>query len=138
MYGYQDYPMYGATPQMQERLSRMEQAYQPVRTPPLRGRIVTGIEEARASQISLDGTPSFFPSPSEGRIYEKAIDLNGMPIFKVYALAAIPKTQSAMASAEDFSALAQKVNSLEKALVKLEGEIHHEPNADDGNATTVK
>lgn len=122
---------------MQERLSRMEQAYQPVRTPPLRGRIVTGIEEARASQISLDGTPSFFPSPSEGRIYEKAIDLNGMPIFKVYALSAIPKTQTT-AVAEDFSALAQKVNSLEKALAKLEGEIHHEPNADDGNATTVK
>lgn len=90
MYGYQDYPMYGATPQMQERLSRMEQTY---RTPPLRGRVVTGIEEARASQISLDGTPSFFPSPSEGKIYEKAIDLNGMPVFKVYALSAVPKPQ---------------------------------------------
>lgn len=135
MYGYQDYPMYGATPQMQERLSRMEQTY---RTPPLRGRVVTGIEEARASQISLDGTPSFFPSPSEGKIYEKAIDLNGMPVFKVYALSAVPKPQPSMANPDDFSALVQKVNSLEMALAKLEGEMHHESNADDGNAATVK
>lgn len=55
MYGY-GYPtgLYGAVPQMQDRLNQMEQAYQ---VPTVRGRIVTSIEEARAAQIPLDGTP---------------------------------------------------------------------------------
>ena len=35
----------------------------------VKGRVVTGIEEARAAQVDLDGTPSYFPSLGEGKIY---------------------------------------------------------------------
>lgn len=90
MYG-EFYPTgyYGATPQMQDRLAMLEQQRQMQRPPQpmtVRGHLVTGIEEARAAQVMLDGTPSYFPSPAEGKIYEKSIDLNGMPVFKVYVV----------------------------------------------------
>lgn len=70
MYG-EFYPTgyYGATPQMQDRLAMLEQQRQMQRPPQpmsVRGHLVTGIEEARAAQVMLDGTPSYFPSPAEG------------------------------------------------------------------------
>lgn len=75
MYGQYSYPInrqqgYGAYPA------------------PLNGRIVTGLEEARASQIPLDGTISYFPSPAENVIYAKFLDMNGLPVFLTY----VPKT----------------------------------------------
>lgn len=135
MYGYPNYQtgMYGATPQMQERLNQMEQAYQSMRMPPMKGHIVTGIEEARAAQITLDGTPSFFPSPAEGKVYEKSIDLNGMPIFKVYVLSNAPKQKPV---AETITALESKVAELEQAVKMMRGEAENEPNATHGNAPT--
>lgn len=126
MYGYPDYQtgMYGAIPQMQDRLNRMEQAC----VPPIRGRAVTSVEEARAAQIGLDGTPSFFPSPSEGKVYEKAIDLNGMPVFKVYVLSK-GATQNTLES---------RISELEKAVSMLKGGNGHEPNATHGTAEPVE
>lgn len=99
MYG-EFYPTgyYGATPQMQDRLAMLEQQRQMQRPPQpmsVRGHLVTGIEEARAAQVMLDGTPSYFPSPAEGKIYEKSIDLNGMPVFKVYVVSKEPPKQEA-------------------------------------------
>lgn len=137
MYGYPNYQtgMYGAVPQMQERLNQMEQAYQPMRVPPIRGRIVTGIEEARAAQITLDGTPYYFPSPAEGKVYEKSIDLNGMPIFKVYALSTTPKQ---VPVADTIAALESKVAELEKAITAMKGEMGNEPNANTGNDPTFQ
>lgn len=52
----------------------------------LKGRLVTNIEEAKAAQIDLDGSSTFFPCPAEGKVYEKSIDLNGLPVFKVYEI----------------------------------------------------
>lgn len=92
MYGQYN-PYMGAVPQMQQRLNTLQgyqqqQGYQPQPVCPyLKGRLVTGVEEARAAQIDLDGSSTFFPSLAEGRIYEKSIDLNGVPVFKVYELA---------------------------------------------------
>jgi hypothetical protein len=92
MYGQYN-PYMGAVPQMQQRLNTLQgyqqqQGYQPqMGTSYLKGRLVTGVEEARAAQIDLDGSSTFFPSLAEGRIYEKSIDLNGVPVFKVYELA---------------------------------------------------
>lgn len=82
MYGQYN-PYMGATPQMQQRLNylqqQQQQMYQPTMQQPmpmaLKGRIVT--DEAKAAQIDLDGTSTFFPCPAEGKIYEKSIDLNG-------------------------------------------------------------
>lgn len=90
MYGQYN-PYMGAGPQMQQRLNTLQgyqqQGYQPqMGTVYLKGRPVTNIEEARAAQIDLDGSSTFFPCPAKGEVYEKAIDLNGLPVFRVYKL----------------------------------------------------
>ena len=46
----------------------------------VKGRVVTGIEEARTAQVELDGTPSYFPSLGEGKIYVKYIGMDGLPV----------------------------------------------------------
>ena len=91
MYGQYN-PYMGATPQMQQRLNylqqQQQQMYQPTMQQPmtLKGRIVTSMDEAKAAQIDLDGTSTFFPCPAEGKIYEKLIGLDGLPIFRVYQI----------------------------------------------------
>lgn len=52
----------------------------------LKGRPVTGIEEARASQIDLDGSPFIFPDFSHQKIYTKQIGLDGSASLKTYTL----------------------------------------------------
>lgn len=89
MYGQFQNPYNNPYSVMQNRLSNLEQQYQqykPQMPTVLNGRMVTGIEEARASQIALDGTPSYFPSPAENKIYVKSLDMNGLPVFMVYEL----------------------------------------------------
>ena len=80
------------------------------------GRIVTGIEEARAAQIPLDGTPIYFPSPAENKIYVKYVGMNGTPVFNVYELSVQGK-QPVYADSAVVAALQQRVEQLER-LVK--------------------
>lgn len=54
--------------------------------PTINGRIVTSVDEVRASQIALDGSISYFPSPAENKIYAKFVGMNGLPIIKMYEL----------------------------------------------------
>lgn len=141
MYGqYNPNPYAGATPQMQQRLNylqQQQQAYQqpqmfPTQMPGtyLKGRVVTGVDEAKAAQIDLDGTSTFFPCPAEGKIYEKSIDLNGLPAFRVYQLVN-PQEQKQVVYAERSCVdnLIQRVDNLEKRL----GGIYHEPDANNGD-----
>lgn len=99
MYGNY-YNPYGATQQMQQRLANLQQQQQqmyqqpmPTMMPPaqpntyppvqqIKGRPVTSIEEARAAQVDLDGTSTYFPAPAEGKIYEKLIGMDGLPILE--------------------------------------------------------
>ena len=145
MYGqqYAPNPYMGATPQMQQRLNYLQQQqmqmYQQPQMPmaqvpqALKGRIVTGIDEAKAAQIDLDGSSTFFPCPAEGKIYEKSIDLNGLPVFRVYQLSN-PQEQKQPVYAERNSVdrLAERVDKLEK---QLQGGAYHEPDANNGNVT---
>lgn len=138
MYGQYN-PYMGATPQMQQRLNylqqQQQQMYQPTMQQPmtmvLKGRIVTSMDEAKAAQIDLDGTSTFFPCPAEGKIYEKSIDLNGLPAFRVYQLVN-PQEQKQVVYAERSCVdnLIQRVDNLEKRL----GGIYHEPDSDNGDA----
>lgn len=125
MYGQYN-PYVGATPQMQQRLNTLQgyqqQMYQPmpqsgVIPPQLKGRLVTNIEEAKAAQIDLDGSSTFFPCPAKGEVYEKAIDLNGLPIFRIYKLA-----ENAVEN--PLAALQQRVERIEQSLMK--GVTNHE------------
>lgn len=142
MYGQYN-PYMGATPQMQQRLNylqqQQQQAYQQPQMFPtqmagtyLKGRVVTGMDEAKAAQIDLDGTSTFFPCPAEGKIYEKSIDLNGLPVFRVYQLSN-PQEQKQVVYAERSCVdnLIQRVDKLEKQL----GGMNHEPDANNCNVT---
>ena len=100
----------------------------------IKGRPVTNIEEARAAQIDFDGSSTYFPSVSEGKIYEKAIDLNGAPVFKVYELAKPQeKKEVNYAEAEQVKLLQQKVDMLEQKLNSLGG-MRYEPVTNNANA----
>lgn len=120
------YPPYDDN--MQRRLielQRQQQAYQQPGVPTLKGRAVTSIEEARAAQIDLIGI-NYFPCPAEGKIYEKSIDLNGLPVFRVYELARQPEPQKVVyAEQGTVDKLLERVNKLEQQL----GGINHEPDA---------
>lgn len=141
MYGQYN-PYTGATPQMQQRLNYLQQQQQAYQQPQmfptqmsgtyLKGRVVTGVDEAKAAQIDLDGSSTFFPCPAEGKIYEKSIDLNGLPVFRVYQLSN-PQEQKQVVYAERsyVDNLIQRVDKLEKQL----GGMNHEPDANNGNVT---
>lgn len=108
------YPnMYRPMPQMQNRLMQMEQNYGPMPSQ-LPGHIVSSMEEARAQQIIPNGNSYYFPSPSEGRIYEKSTDMNGQPVFKVYVMTEIPVERPVTTAY--VAALEKRLSELEQAL----------------------
>lgn len=141
----------GAVPQMQQRLGNLQQMYgtpqqmqspysglptfQQQSTPYIKGRLVSGVEEARASQIDLDGSSTFFPSPAEGKIYEKLIDLNGLPVFRVYELVKSPIVPTDFQNSDTVKDLQERVSQLEKTIQDLQGVIKNESNANFTNAS---
>lgn len=99
----------------QQRLQQMQAPYQQqqyVQAQGLKGRIVTGMEEARAAQIDLDGSVFVFPSLSENKIYTKTIGLDGLPIFETYEKIQPKDTSSKQADA--ISSLQKRIDDLEK------------------------
>lgn len=56
----------------------------------LKGRPVVSIDEARASQIDLDGSLYVFPDLNNKRIYTKQINLDGTATFNVFELVSAP------------------------------------------------
>lgn len=50
----------------------------------LKGRPVASLEEARASQIDLDGSIHFFPDTANDKIYTKQIDKDGKAVLITY------------------------------------------------------
>lgn len=130
MYGYNN-------PYLQPRIvqPQISQQYQSYPQPfvQIKGRPVTNIEEARAAQIDFDGSSTYFPSIAEGKIYEKAIDLNGTPIFRIYELAKPQeKKEVNYAEAEQVKLLQQKVELLEQKLNAIGG-MRYEPVTNNAN-----
>lgn len=81
-YGYQGNAVSAQEMQYQtQAYTPMPQAYY------LKGRPVVSIDEARASQIDLDGSLYIFPDLGNKRIYTKQINMDGTATFNVYELA---------------------------------------------------
>lgn len=152
--GYNGYE--GAAPNMRQRLDVMQaqqryQGYQQPypqlpasypqygqqQTPILNGRVVTGIEEARAAQIPLDGTMVYFPSPAEKKIYVKSIGLDGMPLFNVYEMATAPSGANNIVYADNAAviALQRRVEQIENILKGAASNV--QSNANDAANGTV-
>ena len=127
MYGYNPY-----APNIQGYPQRM-QTYQQAQIPTnIMGRLVTGIDEARAAQVALDGTPSYFPIMGEGKIYVKYIGMDGLPVFQTFVVEA-QKQQAAPGIT--LESLAQRVQCIENAIQNLNGGVNNvQPNANDANA----
>ena len=82
------YPRTGVT---QEQPSAPQQAYVPMPMQNyIKGRPVVSIDEARASQIDLDGSLYVFPDLGNKKIYTKQINLDGTASFNVFSLEQAP------------------------------------------------
>lgn len=72
-YGYNYNPMMTA----QQRLNQMESQYPQFSQQPVMKVIpVTNIEEANATQVDIQGTPTFFYNQSKNEVYMKRVNLN--------------------------------------------------------------
>ena len=139
MFDYNPYrPPYNGYPQVQGNYPQTYQQRYPQQQMQMlvnnivKGRVVTGIEEARAAQVELDGTPSYFPSLGEGKIYVKYIGMDGLPVFQTF-IGEQPKPQMQGISLES---LAQRVQNIENAIQNMNGGAGHvQSNGDDANAT---
>ena len=148
---YNPYPAYDDS--MQRRLAELQRQqqthkYSSLPVPPpsydrplqqqmppvIKGRIVTSIDEARAAQIDLDGTSTYFPSPAEGKIYEKLIGLDGMPIFRVYEIKQANEQKPVYAEKNIVLALQARIEKLEH---QIGGMTYDEyiPDDEDGAAS---
>ena len=56
----------------------------------LKGRLVSSLEEARATSIDFDGSIFYFPDLANRRIYTKQINLDGTATLNMYELKAMP------------------------------------------------
>ena len=63
----------------------------------IKGRPVVSIDEARASQIDLDGSLYVFPDLNNKKIYTKQINMDGTASFNIFELATPIETTSAPA-----------------------------------------
>lgn len=138
MYGQFGNPYTGAYPAMQSRLNSMEQQFQQYQQPifqnplpsqaptNLMGKVVTSIEEAKASPIAVDGSMTYFPCPAQDKIYVRFFNEKGMSVFKEY----VPKVDAPPIKYVDESVVA----GLMKRIERLEKELGYELNASNSNA----
>lgn len=91
------YSNYNYYPQQPQQVNQQQPAYQPLsylRQAPLqaglKGRLVTSLEEARATSIDFDGSVFYFPDLANKRIYTKQINMDGTASLCVYELREMP------------------------------------------------
>ena len=105
MYNYNYYPQ--AQQPVGQPTQYIPQAYQRPVQPQigLKGRLVSSLEEARATSIDFDGTVFYFPDFANRRIYTKQINLDGTATLNVYELREMPvvnESQSSLPSLDNY------------------------------------
>lgn len=106
-----------------------QQSYQPQQqyirqAPPqqlLKGRLVSSLEEARATSIDFDGSVFYFPDLANKRIYTKQINMDGTATLCMYELKALPteNNNAVVPSMDNFvtkDELKQVIASLKESL----------------------
>ena len=89
MYPNQNYNYYPQQPINQY----MRQPQMLQQTVMLKGRMVSSIEEAKASPIDFDGSIFYFPDLANKRIYTKQINIDGTATLNMYELRPIQMQQ---------------------------------------------
>ena len=94
---YQNYNYYPQQPVQTQQIPQQQPMYQmPAylrQAPPqvnLKGRLVSSLEEARATSIDFDGSVFYFPDLANKRIYTKQINMDGTASLCVYELREMP------------------------------------------------
>lgn len=82
----------------------------------LKGKVVSSIEEVKATSVDMDGSETYFPYPAGNSIYTKSIDMNGNQLIRRYVLSEDNGGQEV-----NVSELAKRVKSLEEMLDSLTG-----------------
>jgi hypothetical protein len=107
----------------QQQVNAAMLGYMPPMTQPsaLRGRPVSSLEEARASQIDFDGSLFIFPDVANKKIYTKQINLDGTATLNTYSLdvgslTALPQNY---VSKEEFEALVKEVEALKQPITEV-------------------
>ena len=89
MYNYNYYPQ--TQPGAQANQYTPQYVQRPVQPQPyLKGRLVSSLEEARATSIDFDGSIFYFPDLANKRIYTKQINLDGTATLNMYELRELP------------------------------------------------
>lgn len=89
MYNYNYYPQ--TQPGAQATQYTPQYVSRPVQPQTyLKGRLVSSLEEARATSIDFDGSIFYFPDLANRRIYTKQINLDGTATLNMYELKAMP------------------------------------------------
>lgn len=99
---YSNYNYYPQNPQQQtQQVPQQQPMYQIPsylrQAPPqagLKGRLVSSLEEARATSIDFDGSVFYFPDLANKRIYTKQINMDGTASLCVYELREMPVEES--------------------------------------------
>ena len=86
----------------------------------LKGRLVSSIDEVRATPVDMDGSETYFPHPASNSIYTKSIDMNGNQVIRRYVLDKDNGTDNNSLDA-NFTELEKRVKSLEELLEGLTG-----------------
>ena len=94
---YQNYNYYPQQQQQNQQIPQQQPFYQIpsyLRQAPsqvgLKGRLVTSLEEARATSIDFDGSIFYFPDLANKRIYTKQINMDGTATLCMYELRELP------------------------------------------------
>lgn len=111
-----------------------QQFQQPVQQVPqtLKGRAVTGIDEARSAMIDFDGSVNVFLDIANGKIYTKQINLDGTATLNTYKIDDTPSnnpienTNSNYVSKEEFDQLKAKIDQYETIFNDLMGGAKNE------------
>lgn len=117
------YPNYNYYPNQTQQPS-IQSPYNvpyPRQAPPqitLKGRLVSSLEEAKASPIDFDGSIFYFPDLANKRIYTKQINMDGTATLNTYELTIMPAEQPQSASRPSMDNFVTK-EELEKVLAKF-------------------
>lgn len=132
-YGANNPYAYNPMINQQNRLMQMEQQqynnmYPQNNNNYLKGRLVTCLDEAKASMIDLDGSIFVFPDYANGKIYTKQIGMDGSPIFTVYEKSVQGSNLDSQQRNYDDSinTLSEKVRLLESKIELLESVLEGE------------
>ena len=125
---YQNYNYYPQQ-QSQQVIQQQQPLYQmpAYRQAPLqaglKGRLVTSLEEARATSIDFDGSVFYFPDLANKRIYTKQINMDGTATLCVYELREMPiqredsvfvPSVDKFVTREEFERVLQQIQLLQK------------------------